>query len=165
MMCNKIVLNRIDEQHFKDHIQIASQKTWKKVLSAVVLDKIVHLTECHTYYVNVLCADLMMLSHPPSVRETEEAWNAQLSKHKGKVISELEKLNSNRLKVLTNVALLEKVNEPNGKSFLDKVRLPLSSTQKAVSYLLDYDYIYQDQAGALMVVDPLMKLFLCQRYQ
>jgi len=59
------------------------------------------------------------------------------------------------MKVLITLALLNGIDEPNSKRFLDATRLPLSTTQNAVKYLLDHDYLYTDDEG-LKLTDPLM---------
>ncbi len=165
MMCQKMLLGRINKEHFKKHIQKACNANWNLYLADEIIDLILDLTQCHTYYVNTLCSDLMQLDKLPDEKSILLCWDRQMDKNRNKIVSELERLNSNRLKVIIVIALLGSVGEPNSKSFLDQVKLPLSSTQKAVKYLLDYDYLYQrEENGHLALIDPLMKTFLQNQY-
>ena len=159
MLCKKITLDRIASGHFAEHIALAFAKRWKKKIAPELIDVLLLKTECHSYYVNVLCDTLWEQNAPPTADSVEYAWQETISENKGKIIADLEGLNTNRLKVLATIALLHHVKEPNGKDFLDKVALPLSSAQNAIRYLLDYDYLRETNDG-LMLVDPAMRDFL-----
>lgn len=163
MLCNKMLLDRISFMHFDKHLQSSAKRHWKQVLSKEVMDKIALHTESHPYYVNLLCNKLWEREKIPTTKDVDNIWDAALAENKGKIIADLSSLNTNRLKVLTTVALLDTVNEPNSKLFLDEVKLPLSSTQNAVHYLLNHDYLHETKTG-LQLIDPLMKKFLVERY-
>lgn len=164
MMCHKLSLHRIGAPFFEDHIQKAALATWGRSIDHEALQEIIELTECHTYYVNLLCADLMALVSPPAREMVVDIWQELLHSHRGKIISELEKLSPNRIKVLTNIALLKEVNEPNSRRFLNEVKISLSSAQASIQYLLENDYIYETRSGALCLLDPLMRTFIMNRY-
>ena len=53
---------------------------------------------------------------------------------------------------------------PNSRDFLQEVQMSLSSTQASIQYLLDNDYLFETENGGLKLVDPLMRLFLTNRY-
>lgn len=162
MLCNKILLNRIGSDYFRKHIQQAAQKRWQEMPADEVIANILTLTECHPYYVNLLCDKLWELDKMPQKAAVIHEWDAALLENHGKMIADLEPLNANRTKVLMMVALLGVVNEPNSKVFLDKVKLPLTSTQSAVNYLINHDYLYEADDG-LKLVDPLMRKFIIER--
>jgi hypothetical protein len=164
MLCHKIILDRIAPDDFKQHMQIASQQRWKSALPGEVVSAVLSLTESHPYYVNLLCDLLWEFEKKPVIHEVETCWDKALSDNKGKIIADLEPLNANRIKVIVTVALLGAVNEPNSKVFLDKVKLPLSSTQSTVKYLINYDYLYESKQG-LKLTDPLMRKFIEEHYR
>lgn len=164
MLCSKMLLNRISKEHFIKHIQKAAQGKWKKFLSNKIVEEILLLTESHPYYVNLLCDKLWNFDITPEIRTIQDCWEEALLENKGKVIADLEGLNANRTKVMKVVALFGPIKEPNSQDFLDKVKLSLSSTQHTIQYLLNHDYLYQDQEG-LKVVDPLIKKFIVDRYR
>lgn len=161
MLCQTIMLKRISSADFKNHLEIAAKKRWKATLTESVIEKILLLTACHSYYVNLLCDYLWEESQLPTASKVEAAWKNCLASQVNKCISDLEPLNSNRLKVLTMIALLDGINEPTSKFFQDKVDLSLGSIQKALTFLLDHDYIYWTEDKKLVLVDPLLKAFIC----
>lgn len=164
MLCEQIRLERISVEEFKKHLQMAAKKRWKTLLEDAVLSDILALTACHPYYVNLLCDRLWESDKPPTVGEVLVAWRDCLSKQMDKLIADLETLNTNRLKVLSKIAILGGVAAPNGKQFVDQVGLPLGSLQKALIFLLDYDYIYRNHEKKLVLVDPLLKTLICMNY-
>ncbi|MDP1574799.1 MAG: ATP-binding protein [Coxiellaceae bacterium] len=159
MLCKKIMLNRIDASHFSEHIMTAFLKHFKKKIPNELIKLILEKTECHSYYVNVLCDKLWENKTIPSESDIEHAWREVINENKGKIISDLEPLNTNKLKVLSTISQLNYVKEPSSKYFLDQVKLPLSSTQNAMKYLLNYDFIFETDKG-ISLVDPVMKVFL-----
>jgi len=163
MLCQKMQLERIKPEHFAKHIQAAAKKHWKKLLPETIIEKILTLTETHSYYVNLLCDKLWNLKTIPEEKDIEFAWQECLNENLGKIAADLTPLTTNRLKVLSTIALQDAVMEPNSKTFLDLVKLPLSSVQKAMQYLLDHDYIFKSAKG-LQVVDPLIKKFIQDKY-
>lgn len=162
MLCHKMHLQRISAQDFSHHIQKAAHKKWHAVLAEGMINQILTLTELHPFYINMLCDKLLEYKKIPLESDIESCWQQCLFENKGKIISDLESLNTNRIKVLMTIALWGEVNEPNSKQFLDAIKLPLSSVQNATQYLLNHDYIYEDN-GALKCVDPLMREFILQR--
>lgn len=162
MLCHKMNLQRIAAQDFRVHIQKAMQKKWHAVLTEERIDRILSLTELHPFYVNMLCDKLLDYKKMPEDGDIDNVWQQCLFENKGKIISDLSSLNTNRTKVLMTIALWKEVTEPNSKKFLDAIRLPLSSVQNALQYLLNYDYIYESE-GALKLVDPLMREFIVKR--
>jgi AAA+ ATPase superfamily predicted ATPase len=163
MLCNTIQLERIADQDFKLHMQKAAKSKWKKELPEPVMHQILTLSELHPYYFNLLCDKLWEGDKSPNEKEVEKVWQLCLAEQKDKLISDLESLNSNRMKVLSTIALLGEVKEPNSKLFMDKVNLPLSSIQKALTYLIDYDYVYVTKENIVKLIDPLLMKFLREK--
>jgi AAA+ ATPase superfamily predicted ATPase len=161
MLCDTLQLDRISKEHFKNHLQTAAQKKWNKKIDEKILMAILEITECHSYYVNLLCDRLWEEKHVPSLETIEQEWNGCVAIQKDKLMADLSPLNKNHLKVLSKIALLTGVKEPNGRDFLEMVSMPLGTVQKAIAFLLDQDYLYWNQEKKLSLVDPLLKKFLC----
>lgn len=162
MLCNKISLERISAQELGQHIQIAAQKRWGKPISEELITHILNLTETHSYYTNMLCDKIFDNKKLPTTLNIDMSWNECLEEQRDKIIADLLPLSTNRIKVLTQIALVGFVAEPNGKPFLDLAGLALGSVQKALDYLIDYDYLYKTELGYCLV-DPLMKKFFTER--
>ena len=125
MLCKKIILNRIDAAHFANHITTTFLKRFKKKISSALIDLILSKTQCHSYYVNVLCDKLWDKKTFPTSETILQAWIETLDENKGKIIADLEPLNSNRLKVLATIAQLHAIKESSSKLFLDQLQFPL----------------------------------------
>lgn len=162
MLCDKIILQRIDSKAFTKHIQNAAEKKWSKKLPDDLIELILTLTELHPYYINMLCDKLWEITELPMADQIKTYWDTALFENKGKIIADLGLLNTNRIKVLTIIALLGKVSEPNSKIFLEKVKLSLSSTQHAIKFLKEHDYLCEIN-GDLRMTDPLMRKFLLEK--
>lgn len=163
MLCSKIMLDRVPKNYLQTHITHAAKKHWKKEFDVKLIEVILDLTETHTFYVNLLCDKLWELEAMPTLVDIHQGWDTALVENRGKMIADLEPLNTNRLKVLTTIALLGSVTEPNGKLFLDKVKLPLASAQNAIEFLLNHDYLFQKDK-VLRLVDPLLKKFIVEKH-
>ncbi len=164
MLCHKIQLEKISAEDFTKHLQKLAQKQWHEKLSPEILDLIFMSTECHPYYVNLLCDKLWDLSKPPTEKDILKAMEACLEQSKDKLIADLAPLNSTRIKVLGGIALRNLVTAPTGKQFLEQVNLALGTVQKARDFLLDQDYIYRDEKlQGLKLVDPLLKKFIIEQ--
>src|SRR3990167_5334946 len=92
MLCKKILLNRIDPSHFSTHITTAFTKRFKKKMTAELIDIILAKTECHSFYLNVLCDKLWDTNTFPTSDTIEIAWQKTLDENRGKIIADLEPL-------------------------------------------------------------------------
>jgi hypothetical protein len=145
-------------------MQKQAKKHWKKSLPENVIAKVLALTECHPYYVNLLCDKLWDGKSLPSINMVEQAWSHCLNEKIDKLIADLEPLSATRLKVLSMMALQNGVAAPNGKAFLDMTGLALGTVQKGLQFLLGNDFIYRNEVdGQVELVDPLLKLFIQKR--
>lgn len=161
MLCQKIHLHKIPQDDLMLHLQKQGKKRWKKTLPQNIIDKILQQTECHPYYVNLLCDKLWDLDSPPTFDDVAATWLICLEEQKHKLIADLEQLSANRLKILSTLACQNGTSAPNGKVFLDATQLALGTVQKGLKHLLDNDYLHQDN-GKTSCVDPLLKCFLQQ---
>ncbi|NNM60105.1 MAG: ATP-binding protein [Legionellales bacterium] len=159
MLCNKIILERISVEALSQHIQAAAEARWRKSLNTEQITEILALTETHPYYTNMLCDKVFDHKKLPVIADINRCWDECLLEQYDKIIADLFPLNTNRLKVLTQMALFGPIAEPNSKAFLDCTGLALGSLQKAIDYLMDYDYLYKSTEGYTLV-DPLMKKFI-----
>ena len=162
MLCQKIHLKKIPADDFTQHIQKLAKKKWKKIIENNVIDKILYLTQCHPYYLNVLCDQVWESSDKfPTINTVNKGWDVCLSEQKDKLIADLEPLNTSRIKVLTTIANRVTVAAPTGKEFVDEAGLALATVQKTVQYLLEHDYIYEDEkTKEIQLIDPLLQRFI-----
>lgn len=161
MLCQKIYLKKITASDLTLHMQKQAKKRWKKLLPEKVVGRILQSSECHPYYVNLLCDKLWDSSTLPALKEVDRVWQLCFLEQTDKLIADLEPLNTTRLKVLSIIALQDGVAEPNGKAFLDQTGLALGTVQKGLQFLLGNDFIYRDDVSKkIELVDPLLKVFI-----
>lgn len=165
LMCRNIVLKRISSERLGDHARLAWKNNLNIPLADVVVEEILRLTECHTYYFNHLCLRLISLRAELSPEIVEEVWNDTIEDELGKIVVDLQRLTANQMKILTHVSIQGVVNAPNSQQFVKSVALPLSSIQRSVKKLLDSDYLHKLEGGALKLVDPAIRYFLNKRYE
>jgi len=173
MLCDKIFLDRISSVDYAPYIQEAAQGKWGEIISEVVLNRILTLTELYPFYVNLLCNELWKASKIPDVDQVMAAWVNCYEIEERRLISELEKLTPNQQDILKALAMTP-TTEPTGQKFLSDTSLPLSSTRMGIKSLLEKDMIYQVKKedpnipnirkGQYRILDPLLAYAL-RKYQ
>lgn len=169
MLCDKLLLDRMSSFDYHPHIQKAAQIRWGSNIDAIVLNRIMTLTELHPFYVNLLCNELWKNNKDPTIGDVSAAWHTCYTTEERRLVVELERLTSNQQDILKALAL-EPIYEPSGQKFLSLLKLPLSSTRIGIKTLLEKDLIYivkkEDpnlpgiKKGQYRVLDPLLGLAL-----
>lgn len=157
MLCQKIFLDRITADHYLDYIQDAAKKKWKKQIDLTVIERILQLTECHSFYVNLLCSDIWAGSELPNCSDVENAWLRCLNNESRRIEACLSPLSANQLNVLRTIASTPNLKEPTSVAFLQKANLSVGSIQRTLSYLYENDFIYKTDSGVIELIDPLIK--------
>ena len=161
-LCDRIILERISPQHYTPYIQDAAQKKWKKSLPPSTLEEIFTLSDCHPYYLNVICSRLWQEQHFPTKEAPLSTWKNYLKEETGAIANELEALSSNQRIILQAVANSNDLKEPTSQQFLKQVKLSHASVSQSVKALLQKDYLYKDSQENIRVLDPLIKTFLIE---
>ncbi len=169
MLCDKILLDRISSIDYHPHIQKAFKSKWGKTVDEFVLNRVLSLTECHPFYVNLLCSQLWKNHKLPTIDDVISAWLACFELEERRLIAEIEKLTDNQqdlLKALT----VNIVNEPTSQAFLSTLGMASSSVRLGIKYLLENDMVYivknEDpnlpaiKKGQYKVLDPLLAYFM-----
>jgi len=160
-LCDRIVLDRIDQAEYIDHINKFAVKRWGKKLDEIVLDRIFQLTDLHPYYVNNLClrlweADLNDLPEPSNVTN---CWQIMLKEELSEISRELSDLSVGQRKVLSIIANGQK-SGLTSKEVLRILDLNSSSVIEAIRALSQKDYIEKLENNEYRIIDPLIKASL-----
>ena len=121
------------------------------------------LTQCHSYYVNVLCFRLWQQSATPAVEEIIKTWRKYVDEEQYRIAAEISTLSPNQRAILRGLAF-SPTNEPTGKEFSHFVRLSITSISQAVKILLEKDLLYKDNQGLLKILDPAIDTLLKEHY-
>lgn len=169
MLCDKIYLERILGVDYKKHINEIALLKWKKPIDEMVLDKILHLTEAHAFYVNMLCNILFDAKDVPQLDAVGDAWNVCQDMEYRRIISDIQGLSTNQQDVLRLIANNNPI-EPTSTAFSNVAAKANSTIRQCVGVLLKKDFIYkvniEDSSlvfikiGQYRVLDPLMAMML-----
>lgn len=157
-LCDVMKLNRIGKNHYFPYIQNAAVKNWQKDLPEEIIDALLNLTECHPYYVNLLCSKLW-LGTVPSENHVIQGWEQCAEESRSQVEREIDLLSFNQKRILISLSRFGATNQPTSQDFLKKVGISSTSMSQALSVLLEKDYVYKNQ-GSYCVLDPLFKQIL-----
>ena len=155
-LCNLITLDRISKEDYTAYIQKAAQDRWGKKLLDNVLAQIFRITERHPYYVNKLSSMLWSGSYPCE-KMVAKSWDSYVLENKSQIERELGLLSINQQKILISIAQEGPARELFGKAFSTRINVSLSSISRALTALLEKDYLYIDKGGYHIILDPLIR--------
>lgn len=168
MLCERIILDRINENHYVEFINKIALKTWGRHFSVETLSEIFTLTDRHPYYINVLCNALWKAcdnkSHPPDAALVKKIWREYIYTERTRISRELSYLSFGQRKILTAISFGH-TTELTGKPFLQKVGITGPSVISALDVLEERDLVGLKEDKNYFVIDPLMKASLQFFYQ
>jgi AAA+ ATPase superfamily predicted ATPase len=156
-LCDRITLDRISKDDYTPFIQNLAKAKWKKALDETTLDAIFHLSECHPYYVNVLCHKLWFNKQLPVEENVLTIWHKYAQEERSNVLAEIELLSKNQARMLIAVAKYNEDAQPMSKQFLSLTHFSSSSALQAIETLTKKDYLYIDNNKRYKLIDPLIK--------
>lgn len=156
-LCDRIILGRIDESHYKMHINKYAQKKWKSTLNETTLSVLMDLTQRHPYYVNSLCRHILEseLKTAPDSEAIKTYWYNMVRDERQELMREMSFLSPGQRKILVAIANGDN-RELTGKNFLKKVNLTGSSVCNSLKILEEGDYLEKQDDGSYQFVDPLL---------
>ena len=169
MLCDKIYIERIQIAAYKSHINKIAQIKWQQDIDALVLDRILNLSEAHAFYVNMLCNIIFELENLPSIDDVSHAWEVCQEIEYRRIISEIQSLSTNQQDVLRLISIYNPT-EPTGANFAATALKAASTIKQCIDVLLKKDFIYKVyhedpdllhiKTGQYRVLDPLMSIIL-----
>ncbi|MDX1433966.1 MAG: hypothetical protein R3286_16105 [Gammaproteobacteria bacterium] len=158
-LCDRLVLGRIAPAAYRAFLRRAARARWKIALDGASIDAVLACTQCHPYYVNLLCARLWRAPDPPDADEVARMWQSFTTEESGWLAREVAALSPNQRAVLAALAT-EPTDKPQSKAFLTRTRLAAASNAQALQVLLERDLVYRDDDGWLRVLDPALGRYL-----
>lgn len=158
-LCDLMTIERISTACYQEFLKNKSIEKWQSAIDNDAINEIIHLTENHPYYVNVLCRQLWRLEAPPTIGEVRQAWIDYIERQTYWMINDLSLLSLNRKKVLTGLAY-QPTQQPQGKQFSALCGLPPSSVKKSLNDLIKLDMVYIDSKNMYRMIDPALAYFL-----
>lgn len=165
MLCDRITIDRINEQDYITYINKIAKKTWKKSLDSIAINEIFKLTERHPYYMNVLCDKIWTYSgkNLPTVEAINIVWEEYILQEESKIAKDLSSLNTSQKKIL--IAISQGISkELTSKNTLRKFNLTSAAIIKSLKLLEEQDYVGRYKNGEYFIIDPLIKASLVKFY-
>ncbi|HLB42954.1 MAG TPA: hypothetical protein VJN02_08955 [Gammaproteobacteria bacterium] len=156
-LCDRIILDRIDESHYRTHINKFARKKWDSYLDDTALATLFSLTERHPFYINGLCLKLWKpdFKRPPSPSDIQTCWNNMVKEEHQEIMRELSVLSPGQRKILISIA--EGFNKKlTGKVFMKRINMTSSSIVEALKILEQRDYIEKNEKSEYHLIDPLI---------
>ncbi len=160
-LCRRIVIPRISETHYYEHLNAIALKTWNAKLKDQVFQQIMLLTDRHSYYVNLLCDQLWSKSTAPkNIESVNTAWQLVIEGERSDLIKDFLNLSDNQRIVLMHLAQHGGVQLTSGDR-LKKMDIPLSSVTSAALALEEKDFI-EKREGSYHLIIPAYRDILIE---
>ncbi len=161
-LCRKLVLDRINEEHYKSHLNKAAKAMWHEVLDDAVFKKIMSLTECHPYYVNYLCDELWSeCTIAPKLADIDKAWDMVTEEERSDLLKDFFSLSDNQRKLMIYLATHEGKNIFSNET-AKKMDVTISSISRALTALVEKDYIEKIGENYRLIVPVYKKLLVSE---
>lgn len=158
-LCSTISLGRISKIDHIAFIQKHAEKKWHKALKEETINTIIKLSECHPYYVNLICNYFWQNNEYPTAAKVDEFWMSYIETQKSIISYDLAALSNNQKTVLKNLAE-HPANQPYSHENLMRTQLTIASQKEAINKLLLKDFIFEDESGFTRVLDPAIKSYI-----
>lgn len=161
-LCRKLILDRISEEHYKQHLNKAAKIMWGKELNDHVFDRIMLVTERHPYYINYLCDELWSENKKiPSIASVDLSWKTVVEEERSDLLKDFSSLSENQKKIMVYLANYGGINLYSDEA-AKKMDMPVSSISRAASTLLEKDYIEKSNEIYRLIV-PAFKAILTKQ--
>lgn len=150
-LCRKLVLDRIEKDDYKKHLNKASKIMWGTELDENVFEHIMLFSERHPYYVNYLCDELWSNNILPTAEKIKASWDAVIEEERSDLLKDFFSLADNQRRLMIYIA-------NNGGENLysheasKKMGIPVGSITRALSSLIEKDYIEKTEEKYRLIV-------------
>ncbi len=157
-LCRKLVLDRITEAHYKNHLNKAAKAMWGETIQDSVIKHILSISERHPYYVNYLCDVLWSECETlPERIHVDKAWNGVVEEERSDLLKDFLKLSENQRKLMIYIAT------SGGKNIFSaeaakKMDVTASSISRALSTLIEQDCLEKIEDEYRLVIPVYRKL-------
>jgi hypothetical protein len=159
-LCDRIVLEKISRESYKPYVQEKLGETWGSSLTTDIVDRILDDSECHPYYVNLLCRRLSVVTDLQSPFVVTNCWDTIAREHRSLFANEIDLMSTNQRRLLIGIAKSGSVESPMGPIFSGKIGISTPSIRQALLVLEQRDYVFKASDGSFNILDPLLKRVL-----
>lgn len=157
-LCELMELKRISSLTYTSILLGRAKKKWGKV-GEDMIHEILNVTQRHPYYVNALCRLLWGIEKVPSVPVVQTNWLAYITSQMHWIEDDLSRLTPNQRHVLAGLAY-QAVDAPYSHEFSQRLHMTPANIRRALTSLLEQDFVYIDQDKKYKVLDPALAAYL-----
>lgn len=162
-LCTTISLKRISKSDHVEFIQKHAEKKWHKALKEETMNTILKLSECHPYYVKLICSYFWQNDEYPTSAKVVNFWNSYIETQKPIIAYDLALLSNNQKTILKDLAE-HPANQPYSNENLLRTRLTIASQKEAIKKLLLKDFLFQDEFGFIRLLDPAVSSYVMANF-
>ena len=155
-LCTLINLKRISQKDHISFIQYHAKTKWKKHFSEEAIETLIKITECHSYYINLICSYLWDKNQLPTKKIILSLWNEYILSQQSVISYDISFLSNNQKTLLKQVAK-QPTNQPFSHEYLMKTQLTIASQKEALKKLMLKDFVYKDDFDLTRVLDPAVR--------
>lgn len=155
-LCHTMNISRISQEHYKSFINKFASRIWKQKMLDMVIDEILISTQCHPYYVNVLCGYLFEQVNLPNIDDVKCCWERVCREEQSSVAKEIEFLTIKQKQLLVEIANHPGLKKPTAKHFVDKVSLTPKGILGAIEVFEKFDLVERGDGGEIFIIDPVL---------
>ncbi len=160
-LCERMYLHRIHAKDYAKYLQKAAHDRWGKSIASEAIDQLLTLTQCHSYYVNVMGSRTWRENTPPSVGDVTIAWERYVADEEIRLANQVRKL-SHHQKLMLMIAAMCPFKHPTSRAVVEKMRASVASAAKSFAALQQQDFIYQADDEHYHVLDPALQDYLAR---
>jgi uncharacterized protein len=160
-LCDRITLDRINENEYERYIQEVAKKTREEILNKKIIENIFTCTERHPYYLNLLCSRLWTQSKITE-KNVMEIWQDYIMEERSQVAIELALLSNSQKKLLIALARSNGTDAPRSSDFEIISGMPGATITQALKFLEKKDYVFKNKSGKYSILDPMFKAVLAE---
>lgn len=159
-LCRKLILERISETAYKNHLDKAAKLMWQDNLNEATFQKIIQVTERHPYYVNYLCDEIWSeCISMPTETNIMDAWHKIIEEERSDLLKDFFSLSENQRKLMIYIANYESENIFSNDA-AKQMDVGASSISRALATLIEKDYIEKSSVGNYRFIVPAYKQLL-----
>lgn len=157
-LCDLMRLDRIEENTYFSILQARANKQWQCTIDDDVIQEILNLTKCHSYYVNALCRQLWQ-GAKPTLSLVQQKWLDYVESQSSWITDDLARISPSQRNILAALAY-NAIFEPYSQEFSNIVKIGASSIKGSLDVLLRNDFVFKTAKGQYRVLDPAIETYL-----
>jgi len=162
-LCHIMELGKILPEHYIPYLNTHAKIKWRKLFDDACLDCIFTLTDCHPFYMNMLCQLIWDQDKYPNTEIITEIWSRYVDTQRHFIEPTIASLSLNQRKILKALANSSS-SETLSIEFLTPIKISTSSARQSLDYLQKKGLIQKLSVREYSILDAAIKYFLLKNH-